>query len=889
MNSIYNLHNLEPKFKSYLSSENISPHSSRNYLSDIRHFLGWLADKDLNVNSVRTYKKEHIKNNLPIKTINRRLSALRKFFEFCMRLDLIKFNPSREVKNVKLIKETPIKITSDKAPIEKLLQTKAVNSEEHNYFFLAKNLKFYLLLMLFSVAGIMLSLFFPLNNAQNVIQSSPLTLNKSEGKRLLAFSGQLKDKLGNPINTKTDVVFNLHDSDTGANIIYSASCIGQNYAITPDVQGNFRIILGTDCGSKPIPSSLFIENPNIYLGIRIQSDSEMLPREKIPNVGYALNSDKLQGFNIGNESSSIPYINHDGNLLIAVPTARIESLFQSAEFTISSANSMILQSANAGDVILQSTESGNIKFRTDGGNSDEYTRFVITQEGNIGIGTLNPTKKLEVLGDLYLNGGQLRLGNFSSEPVPTGIGSLYFNSTTGKPYYYNGFDWVDLTTGEQGGQKLGGLESDTFVYSGNLENLNEFQTLVTKSLNALDSQIEKLIVSQKITSPVIESERVITNEIKPQNQNLTLNLENNPRPVQTGQQSTINNSSSDKGPLAKLIIKGLEGKTVASVDSAGNASFSGSLTAQSVNANRANFDQSTINNLTINNDATISGTLAANEASLSGKLVAREIEAENINEIQKQLADIKNQPLPSPQYYQPINNPPASEGGQQLTINNLTVGASSNLYNLSVTGSSTIGNLLIENNSLLSLAWDLKLSALSTIRLFDDSVIIAKDGSITTKGTVVAEGGIKTNKIESIDQNGNVAINKLTTNQLTINDKYLEATSPSAIIAAQKNFDTNGIFSPAIETKTASAGNGLIDQNTSEVIVYNSNIKESSLIYITPTSQVPTTGLTVIKKETCSSSINHELPTTNLCKPYFKVALDKLAASTVNFNWLIIN
>ncbi len=65
---------------------------------------------------------------------------------------------------------------------------------------------------------------------------------------------------------------------------------------------------------------------------------------------------------------------------------------------------------------------------------------------------------------------------------------------------------------------------------------------------------------------------------------------------------------------------------------------------------------------------------------------------------------------------------------------------------------------MIENNSILSLASDLKLKSFSTITLFDGAVVIAKDGTITTQGTLIAQGGIKTNEIRPINDNENVSV-----------------------------------------------------------------------------------------------------------------------------------
>lgn len=1213
---MYNLSNLEPKFKSYLLAENISLVSLRNYLSDIRHFFGWLGSKlslehnsiENNIASISTklvdqYKNEHKEVNLPVKTINRRLSALRKFFAFCKDLGLTNENPAKAVSNLSLTKaklpNVPKFNTEDQlAEVEEF----SVSSESKpgGKFDLIKG--FHLKLFSLIISATLLGLIIYQNVFKKQARQQFLTTSEvTVGTRFLAFKGKLTDNLSNPITTKTDVVFNLYNSATDGKILYTTACIGKNYAITPDVEGNFKILLGSDCGGNQISNSIFVENPDVFLGIIIANDPELSPRQQIANVGYAVNAEALGGLAPGSGTSAIPFIDSSGSLLITAPSPLLKSTSgtfalsgQALTITTSIGSSgnislspdaggnTLITSGNLGignftptaalDVEGSASLSGNLTFRgisnginqlgggslifqtSDFGDEALIPRMSIINSGNIGIGTLIPQAKLDVAGSVRFydqspivgsttltiragtgqisnallqwqnssgstlglidangslgvgttnikskfhvsdnqisgavatientaanntsghTGLQIKLGSNSSATNPnsndrfvsflrgdsTLLGRIIGNGSGGVTYSTTGSDFAEYFSkdiaenfaegqivsivsgsekvtktkkaydsgvvgivsshpgfvgGEDGPNKVllalvgqapvriskssseikrgdfltssqeeglamkaekagmtmgkaledwdtqnpketilayvnvnwydpsihfgssGDVEikadSANSVYNGNLENnyqsilndqiekltnridqlaqqISDNQQVISENLSSQISNFQSLIsnnisVREKITSPVIETQDIVatgtaqintisTNEIKPQDQDLTLNLENN-------QQSTINNSLSDKGPLARLIIKGLEGKTAAVIDAAGNASFAGTLTSTQIITDRAQITQIE------SKDATVSGLLSANEASIAGTLIADKIQSANIkaleesvksaqksaesvslgiNETQKLLSDIKNEPLPDANYYQKIDN------NQQLTINNLTATGNSNLYNLAVTGSSTIGNLLIENNSILSLAWDLKLSALSTIKLFDDAVVIAKDGSITSKGALIAQGGIKTNEIKSLNEQEPVTIKQLAINNLTIGDKYLEATSSSSIITAAENFNRNGIFAPAIETKTATAGNGLIDQNTSEVIVYNSNIKESSLIYITPTSQSPTSGLTVVKKETCTNStISNDLqPISTSCKPYFKVALASPAPTPTFFNWLIIN
>lgn len=112
----YNPYNTEALFKTFLFAEKISPVSLKNYLSDIRHFFGWLTFrtqsqieiKNIDENNIiglislpiiEEYKSYLIDNRIPLKTINRRLSTLRKFCSFCISQGWLKENPAKRIKN----------------------------------------------------------------------------------------------------------------------------------------------------------------------------------------------------------------------------------------------------------------------------------------------------------------------------------------------------------------------------------------------------------------------------------------------------------------------------------------------------------------------------------------------------------------------------------------------------------------------------------------------------------------------------------------------------------------------------------------------------------------------------------------------------------------------
>lgn len=103
-------------FEAFLVGQQASKKTLLNYLSDVRHFLRWIpsrirqseeesGSKETFVRSVKTehvqsYKQDLLLSRVPATTVNRRLSAIRMFFRFCVREGWIIDNPTESVGNI---------------------------------------------------------------------------------------------------------------------------------------------------------------------------------------------------------------------------------------------------------------------------------------------------------------------------------------------------------------------------------------------------------------------------------------------------------------------------------------------------------------------------------------------------------------------------------------------------------------------------------------------------------------------------------------------------------------------------------------------------------------------------------------------------------------------
>ncbi len=109
-----------PRFFSHLASERrLSPHTDSNYKRDLHRFVGYCRDQQLttwrNVDSqhVRMFAAYEFRRGSSARTIQRRLSAIRTFFNFLIREAQLTSNPALEVQAPKAKKRLPHTIDVD--------------------------------------------------------------------------------------------------------------------------------------------------------------------------------------------------------------------------------------------------------------------------------------------------------------------------------------------------------------------------------------------------------------------------------------------------------------------------------------------------------------------------------------------------------------------------------------------------------------------------------------------------------------------------------------------------------------------------------------------------------------------------------------------------------
>lgn len=102
--------------------------------------------------------------------------------------------------------------------------------------------------------------------------------------QLINYSGSLADAGGQLVaDGSYKLTFRIYDASTGGNALWTETW-DQSTSLVMVAGGSFNAMLGSH---TEIPTSFFSDHPVTFLGITVDTDSEMLPRQRITSVGYA--------------------------------------------------------------------------------------------------------------------------------------------------------------------------------------------------------------------------------------------------------------------------------------------------------------------------------------------------------------------------------------------------------------------------------------------------------------------------------------------------------------------------------------------------------------------------------------------------------------------------
>lgn len=377
-------------FKNHLEKEKKTHSTIKNYISDLYHYFSWIASKTpftvhnldliLSTTQLDTYTSYLKLIHTSTSVINRRTSSIKKLSHFCA---LEKFTPSDPFeRKIEIVKLSPVSWFRRLLP-KPIKPSNAPKNRFTVFYDKYHALPFtpYLHLALLVLATTAMA-FLGYNQIIKNARPSSAATSLTPPKRQLSFQGRLYDSTGTPITTAVNVIFKLFNAASGPTQLYtSGTC-----SITPDQDGIFNTLIGdTVCGSE-ISQSVFADNRDVYLEVTVGAET-LTPRQQIATVGYALNSETLQGYPASAAATinTVPVVDNNGDITIAVTSPSLVST--SGTFNIQGqAISLTTATNSGGDIILQPDALGSGQILALGGTTTEDT-FRITN-ANLTTGSL---------------------------------------------------------------------------------------------------------------------------------------------------------------------------------------------------------------------------------------------------------------------------------------------------------------------------------------------------------------------------------------------------------------------------------------------------------------------------------------------------------------------
>lgn len=133
----------------------------------------------------------------------------------------------------------------------------------------------------------------------SLLLEMPLSAQSAPPVRI-EYQGVLREATGNPVTGPVDMVFTFYDALVDGTIIWQEAHTSGTPPQVSVASGLFTVILGDPThkiGTAPAPDLgyVFGNNDEVYLGISVEGDNEMIPRIRVTANAFSLNAGALDG------------------------------------------------------------------------------------------------------------------------------------------------------------------------------------------------------------------------------------------------------------------------------------------------------------------------------------------------------------------------------------------------------------------------------------------------------------------------------------------------------------------------------------------------------------------------------------------------------------------
>jgi len=395
-------------------------------------------------------------------------------------------------------------------------------------------------------------------------------------------------------------------------------------------------------------------------------------------------------------------------------------------------------------------------------------------------------------------------------------------------------------------------------------------SITTEGFMAVQAEVDTLLVNIGLVSPKVQTAMIspLVNE-----GNINIQIGNN-----------------SDGSDGKLTVENQNGEEVASIDTEGNATFSGELAAKDVTAENTSTNTLTAQKIYADQIVAKDGKIFDLSATNITGVTREEIEAmlQEAEADQELLQTATNWTIETASQAAELANIGTANienlfVTQSAAMDSLSLTTSLSLGSDMVLSSTTLDGLTVNSIDTLTAPLEIQSLAMAPVEIMSGRIKIDTEGNVTISGNLYVAGKIEAEGLvlsaqNTEEENGSLLTLKNTEGSdigsvsASGSAEFSQLASRKLVIAGADSATASANTQGEIETN-ASAGHALLAAQANEITIRSSAVTNKTLVYVTPTTSTQNNVLFVKAKG----------------DGYFKVGFIDAIDQDTEFNWWVID